>query len=145
METSCKIDPWGTRDVVTGSQRSLWTQARYFVTLYNYTSAGSFVRFIQTTNQTVCGLKEMVVEMQSVASNSGRVRLIRMARGWEYAGGDLRNWFTEKCMIPKYSPPYSTESNGLAERLHRTLLGKAHAMMNPMRPIIRIYGLRKYQ
>lgn len=98
---------------------------KYFVTLYDETSADMLaVRFIYTKDQAGWDLKEIITELQSVFSNRRNVRQIRMDNGGEFIVRDFQDWFTESGIMYRYSPPYSTESNGRAERLNRTLLGK---------------------
>lgn len=102
------------------------------MTLFDDASAVSVLCFIKTKDQTILVLKKRDVEMESVSSNRRQVRCIHMDDGRKYVYGDLKNLFTEKRIIPKYSLPYSVESNRRAERLNRTLLDKERALSNPL-------------
>lgn len=106
-------------------------KARYFVTLYDDASDVLAVQLIQSKHETGEALKEMIVELESVAVNSARVRRIGLDNGEEFVGKYLRSCFRDSGIMPKYSPSYYTESNGMAKRINRTLLDKARDMVNP--------------
>lgn len=55
-----------------------------------------------------------------------------MDNGGEYIETDLLLWFREKGRNPEYSPPYSLESNGRAERPNRILLESERTMMHTL-------------
>lgn len=94
----------------------------------------SAVRPIQKKDQTGVAFKEIIVEMESFAVNWTRVRRIIMDSGGKFIGDDLKSWFTNSEIIPKYSPPYSPESNGRAEMLNRMILNMARTMKTPLGP-----------
>ena len=60
------------------------------------------------------------------------VRRFRTDNGGEYVNERLRKFFTSKGIIHELTPPYSPESNGVAERLNRTIGEGVRAMMHPI-------------
>lgn len=80
---------------------------RYFVTFYDETSAASAERFIQTKDKSGPAVKNMTVEMNSVAANRAKVRRIRMNSSEKYIEKDLENWFIDFGITLEYSPTYS--------------------------------------
>jgi len=60
------------------------------------------------------------------------VRRFRTDNGGEYVNERLRKFITFKGIIHELTPPYSPESNGVAERLHRTIGEGVRAMMHPI-------------
>ena len=53
----------------------------------------------------------------------------RTDNGGEYVTKDLKGFFASKGIIHEFSPLYSPESNGVAERLHRTIGETIRAML----------------
>jgi len=53
----------------------------------------------------------------------------RTDNGGEYITTDLIGFFTSKGIIHEFSPPYSPESNGVAERPNRTIGESLRAML----------------
>ena len=64
-------------------------------------------------------VKDFVEEME--LQNHKTPAAFRTDNGGEYVTNDLKGFFTSKGIIPEFSPPYSPESNGVAERLNRTI------------------------
>lgn len=76
----------------------------------------------------------MIVELQSVASNHGKVRRIRMNNDGEFVCKNLLELFVYYGITPEYSRPYDFDFNGRAKRLNWTLLDKAKIMVNGFSP-----------
>jgi len=53
----------------------------------------------------------------------------RTDNGGEYITKDLKGFFASKGIIHEFSPPYSPESNGVAERLNRYIGESLRAML----------------
>lgn len=74
----------------------------------------------------------MIVEVKSVVYNRDRVRQIHLYNGGEYFRKNLKGLLMKSSNFPEYSPLYSPECNGRAERLNCTLLDKPRVMVNPL-------------
>jgi hypothetical protein len=57
------------------------------------------------------------------------VRAIHSDNGGEYIAEQLQEWLRERSIAHTYSAPYKPQQNGTAERLNRTLMEKARAML----------------
>jgi transposase InsO family protein len=57
------------------------------------------------------------------------ITAIRSDKGGEYLGGALQTWLKEQGISGEPTVGYSPESNGVAERMNRTLESKVRSMM----------------
>lgn len=57
------------------------------------------------------------------------IKSIRSYGEEEFIGGKLKKWFQEKGITHEITIAHSSESNGVAERLNRTLLNIARPML----------------
>ena len=67
----------------------------------------------------------MVAENQS----GTRCQQLRSDNGGEFTSNALRSWLADHGVNLQTTPPYSLESNGMAERLNRTLQDKCRTML----------------
>jgi transposase InsO family protein len=58
-----------------------------------------------------------------------KLKAVRTDRGSEYVNADLAVYFREKGVAHETTAWYSSEQNGVAERLNRVLMEKARAML----------------
>jgi len=72
-------------------------------------------------------IKDFVAEME--LQNHKTPAAFRTDNGEEYVTKDLKGFFTSKGIIHEFSPPYSPESNGVAESLNRTIGESLRAML----------------
>lgn len=59
-----------------------------------------------------------------------KVSRLRCDNGGEYTSNLFKRYCTEKGIVIEYTVPYNPESNGVSERMNRTLCEKARAMLN---------------
>ena len=57
------------------------------------------------------------------------VKKVRLDNGGEYVGEDIYQYLTEQGMLYQPGPPYSPESDGVTERMNRTLIEKVRAIL----------------
>ena len=57
------------------------------------------------------------------------MKKLRTGRGGEYTLNDLSTFFEEHGIIHEVTPPYSPQSNGIAERKNRTLMDMVNSML----------------
>jgi transposase InsO family protein len=58
-----------------------------------------------------------------------KIKRLRSDRGGEYFSGDFSDFCVEHGIIHERTPPYSPQSNGVAERKNRTLIDLVNAML----------------
>jgi transposase InsO family protein len=61
-------------------------------------------------------IKDFVTEMEHQQHKTPKV--FRTDNGGEYVTKNLKRFFESKEIIHEFTPPYSSESNGVAERLN---------------------------
>ena len=62
-----------------------------------------------------------------------RVKSFRTDNGGEYCNATLSSFFAKKGIIHHLTPPYSPESNGVAERMNRSICEGIRAMLLPFK------------
>ena len=73
-------------------------------------------------------MKEFI--LQAEVKWDKKVKEIRCDNGTEYTCNKLKTWCKERGIVINYTPPYTPQLNGKAERLNRTLIEKVRAMMH---------------
>jgi hypothetical protein len=58
-----------------------------------------------------------------------KVKAFRTGRGGEFCNKDMANFCAAKGIVHQKTNPYSSQKNGIAERLNRTLVDRARAML----------------
>ena len=58
-----------------------------------------------------------------------RLTRLRTDNGGEFTSTELRTWLKEKGVTQEFTPPRTSQANGVAERLNRTLQEMARSMM----------------
>ena len=101
---------------------------RYFVTFIDDYSRCCAVYFIKHKSEVF----EKFKEFEAVTSNeSGEsINTLRSDNGGEYLSTEFEIYLKSKGIRHEYTVPYSPQQNGVAERLNRTLLESAKAMMS---------------
>ena len=73
----------------------------------------------------------------STPSEQYKIKIVRLDNGGEYTSTDFQNFFSEQGIQPEYTEPYSSHSNGTAERFIQTLIRMATCLLKhcnaPMR------------
>lgn len=59
-----------------------------------------------------------------------KVKTFRCDNGGEFISKDLKHWCSQKGIVLDYKIPYCPQQNGKAERINRTLMERARAMLN---------------
>lgn len=109
-----------------------------FVTIMDDPSGFSMVRCLKRKNQAADAVKGMITELESLLNgpsqhlmmmNSPIVKGLRADGAGEYVCSTLKDWFNPKGIVHEITTPKSLESNGKAERLHRTLMDSERCIM----------------
>jgi len=93
--------------------------SRYFIILIDDATRVAWVRFMRQKSETTKIVKDFVAEME--LQNHKTPATFRTDNGGEYVTKDLKGSFASKGNIHEFSPPYSPESNGVAEPLSSTM------------------------
>jgi hypothetical protein len=99
----------------------------YYITLIDDATRVAWVRFMKQKSETTKIIKDFVTEMEHQHHKAPKV--FRTDNGGEYVTKDLKGFFESKGIIHEFTPPYSPESNGVAERLNRTIGEALRAML----------------
>jgi transposase InsO family protein len=91
----------------------------YYITLIDDATRVAWVRFMKQKSETTKIIKDFVTEMEHQHHKAPKA--FRTDNGGEYVTNDLKGFFESKGIIHEFTPPYSPESNGVAERLNRTI------------------------
>jgi hypothetical protein len=99
----------------------------YYITLIDDATRVAWVRFMKQKSETTKIIKDFVTEMEHQHHKAPKA--FRTDNGGEYVTKDLKGFFESKGIIYEFTPPYSPESNGIAERLNRTIGNALRAML----------------
>jgi len=99
----------------------------YYITLIDDAIRVAWVRFMKQQSETTKIIKHFVAEME--LQHHKTPAAFRMDNGGEYITKDLKGFFASKGIIHVFSPPYSPESNRVAERLIHTIAESLRAML----------------
>ena len=98
----------------------------YYIPLIDDATRVAWVRFTRQKSETTKIVKDIVAEME--LRNHKTPAGFQTDNGGEYVTKDLKGFFASKGIIHEFSPPYSPESNGVAERPNRTIGESLRAM-----------------
>jgi hypothetical protein len=98
---------------------------RHILTITDDYSRCSLVQFLLQKNQTAKVIKEQIQLLETQFEE--RVKRVRTDRGTEVLIAELFENIKSKGIVHETTNPYSSEQNGVAERLNRTLIEKAKA------------------
>jgi hypothetical protein len=100
---------------------------KYFVSFTDDKTRHSMVYFLRQKDQVLKAFKEYkaLVEKQL----SLKIKAVRSDRGREYVGAEMIEFLAAEGILLQTTGRYSPDQNGVSERLNRTLLGRARAML----------------
>ena len=96
---------------------------KYFVTFIGDFSRYCYVYLIKTKDEVFNKFKTYKTEVEN------QLEKLRSDRGGEYTLNDLSTFCEEHGIIHEVTPPYSPQSNGIAERKNRTLMDMVNSML----------------
>jgi transposase InsO family protein len=99
---------------------------RYFMTLIDDATKFCYVYLLKTKDEALICFKIYKAEVQTQLKK--KIKRLRSDRGDEYFSNDFDLFCTEHGIIHERTPPYSPQSNGVAERKNRTLSDLVNAM-----------------
>jgi transposase InsO family protein len=115
-------DVWGPAptDSVGGS--------RYFISFIDDCSRRCNIEFMKKKSQTMEKVMQYITHLKN-RWDSKRPKFLRVNNGTEYINEGLMTWCKNQGIELQRTAPYSPEQNGAPERLNRTLIELARAMI----------------
>ena len=101
---------------------------RYFITLIDDASRFCYVYLLQTKDEALDYFKICKTEAENQLER--KIKRLRSDSGGEYFPKIFDEFCEEHNIIHETTPPYSPESNGVAERKNRTLTDLVNAMLD---------------
>lgn len=102
--------------------------SKYFVTFTDEYSRATSVYFMTRKSETLDKFREF--EATVVGETGQRIGTLRSDNGTEYVNKEFTRHLESRQINHETSSPYTPQQNGLAERVNRTLVEKARALMS---------------
>ena len=99
----------------------------YFITFTDDFSRVSRVYFLKQKSQALDALKDFVASAENETEE--KIKILRTDNGGEYISNAMQNFLKSRGIQHQRTVPDSPQQNGVSERLNRTLLEMARAMM----------------
>jgi transposase InsO family protein len=113
------VDLTGPQSVVSRAGCS------YIMNIIDDYSGYHWTRLLKAKSEAARELREWLL----IAENQSRERLCYLVTdNGELCSGDMARWCAERGITHQLTAPYTSAQNGRVERLHRTLMNKAHTM-----------------
>ena len=100
---------------------------RFFVIFVDDHTRHTWVAFMKSKDQTLEIFKTFAAMIQNRTGRS--IKVFRSDRGGEFMSADFSKFLEESGISREMSAPRTPQQNGLAERMMRTLVGSARAML----------------
>lgn len=102
----------------------------YYISFIDDVTRVTWVQFLKRKSDASTIIKNFTLEMET--QYDAHIKAFQTDNGGEYINHDLLAFFKSKGIKHRLTPPYSPESNGVAERLNRTIGEALRAMLIPM-------------
>ena len=102
--------------------------SKYVATFLDDFSKLSIVRIISYKSETTTTVREVLHLLENQTKR--RVQAIRTDNGRKYVNTELTQYLKSRGILHQTTVPYTPEQNGAAERLNRTLMERARAMLS---------------
>ena len=106
----------------------------YYQSFIHERSRCAFVQFYRNKSDAAQGTIDFIKEFEQQYKVD--VDIFRSDGGGEFVNHTTKKFFKDKGIKHQLSPPYSPESNGLAERFNRTMGERVRAMLLPLAEIL---------
>jgi transposase InsO family protein len=100
---------------------------RYFMTFIDDYTRFCYVYLLKTKDEALHYFKACKAEVENQLER--KIKRLRSDRGGEYFSSEFTEFCMEHGIIHERTPPYSPQSNGIAERKNRTLTELVNAML----------------
>ena len=102
--------------------------SKYFATFTDEFSRATSVYFMTKKSEVLDKFREF--EATVVGETGQRIGTLRTDNGMEYVNRDFTRYLRSRQINHETSTPYTPQQNGLAERVNRTLIEKARALIS---------------
>uniref|UniRef100_A0AAV1VG35 Integrase catalytic domain-containing protein n=1 Tax=Peronospora matthiolae TaxID=2874970 RepID=A0AAV1VG35_9STRA len=125
-------------DVCGPMQTSTFSNKRYFVTFIDDKSRFCTVHLIHSKSEVLGKFMQFTkfAETQTVR----RIKMLRSDNGGEYVSNKFAAFCRNNGIIQQFTPPYTPQLKGVAERMCRTLVESARCMIEHAGLIKRYWG-----
>uniref|UniRef100_H3H9I1 Integrase catalytic domain-containing protein n=1 Tax=Phytophthora ramorum TaxID=164328 RepID=H3H9I1_PHYRM len=114
-------------DVCGPMQTPTFGGKRYFVTFIDDKSHFCVVYLLRNKSEVAAKFAEFVALAETQTGK--RVKTLRSDNGGEYTSGAMAKFCADRGIVQKFTPPYTPQLNGVAERMNRTLVECARCML----------------
>jgi transposase InsO family protein len=101
---------------------------RYFMTFIDDCTRFCYVYLLKTKDEALNYFKAYKAEAENQLER--KIKRLRSDRGGEYFSNAFDEFCVEHMIVHERTPPYSSQSNGIAERKNRTLTELVNAMLD---------------
>jgi len=114
-------------DVCGPMQTTTFSDKRYFVTFIDDKSRFCVVFLLRSKSEV---LDKFVQFIKFAETQTGRrVKVLRSDNGGEYVSSKFAAFCSNQGIVQQFTPPYTPQLNGVAERMNRTLVESARCMI----------------
>jgi len=113
---------------------------RYFITFIDDCTRFCLVYLLKTKDEALHYFKTYKAEVENQLER--KIKRLRSDGGGEYFSVDFSDFCVEHGIIHERTPPYSPQSNGIAERKNHTVTEMGNAMLETSG--LRNGGVRRY-
>jgi transposase InsO family protein len=114
-------------DVCGPMQTATFSDKRYFVTFIDDKSRFCVVFLLRTKSEVLDKFMQFVKFAETQTGK--RVKVLRSDNGGEYASHKFAAFCRDRGIVQQFTPPYTPQLNGVAERMNRTLVESARCMI----------------
>jgi hypothetical protein len=100
---------------------------RYFMTMIDDASRYCYIYLLKTKDESLNCFKNYKAEVENQLEK--KIKRFRSGRGGEYFSNEFDLFCVEHDIIPERTPPYSSQSNVVAERKNCTLIDLVNSML----------------
>jgi hypothetical protein len=101
---------------------------RYFITFIDKATRYLYIRLLKHKNEAYNAFYEIKQLIENNKENK-RIRILATDNGTEYVNNNFNKLLKNNGITHQLVAPYTKEPNGLVERINRTLLNKARALL----------------
>lgn len=114
-------------DVCGPIEPNTWDNKKYILTFIDDYTHYTMVYLLTGKYEVVSFVKQYIMEVEAYLNF--KVSKLRCDNGREYINEDLKSWCKSKGIVIDATIPYTPQLNGKAERLNRTIMEKARALI----------------
>ncbi|PLW49573.1 hypothetical protein PCASD_02215 [Puccinia coronata f. sp. avenae] len=101
---------------------------RYFLTVVDQFSSFKFVRFLKAKSDALAEVRGLITSIENF--QGATVKEIMLDQGGEFLNREFAEFATTRGIHRVFTPAYTPQHNGFAERANRTILDKARCLLN---------------